>query len=84
MKKNIFTKHPKEVGMNYFEHLCFALMLARKMSFAVFASLIHAFLPFLFTTYTSDTIKKLYEIFLNRTNIYNNKNKINYEYKTRF
>ena len=67
-KTNIFTKHPKEVGMNYFQHLCFTLMLARKMFFAVFASIIHSVFPFLFNTYTSETIKKLHQIFLTRLN----------------
>jgi hypothetical protein len=71
MKQNIFTKHPNEVGMNYFEHFCFALMLARKMFFAILASLLHAIFPFLFTTYTSDTIRELHDIFSNRLKNYN-------------
>ncbi|MEI6695430.1 MAG: DUF6356 family protein [Bacteroidota bacterium] len=70
MKQTIFTKHPKEVGMNYFQHLCFALMLARKMFFSILASLIHAFFPFLFTTYTSDTIRHLNDIFSKRLKNY--------------
>ncbi len=69
MKLRIFfTKHPNDVGMSYFQHLCFALMLARRMFFAIFASLIHSVFPFIFTTYTSNTIKELNQIFLTRLN----------------
>lgn len=64
MSKNIFTKHPKEVGMNYFQHFVFAWTLIFNMIYAIFASIIHAFLPFLFVTTTSGIIKQLY----NKTN----------------
>ncbi len=63
---NLFAKHPNEVGMSYFQHLCFALMLARKMLLAMVASIVHSVFPFLFTTYTSSTIKELHTLFSTR------------------
>jgi hypothetical protein len=65
-KLNCFTQHPVENGMTYFQHLKFALMLSRKTMGCAFASLMHAFFPFFFITYTSRTIFKLNEIFKNR------------------
>jgi hypothetical protein len=63
---NIFTEHPKEVRMTYLEHTRFALMLSGKTLACAFASLVHAFFPFLFVTHTSTTIKKLNKIFEER------------------
>ncbi len=65
---NIFTKHPRDVRMSYLQHTCFALMLARRTLSCVFASLIHAFFPFLFVTYTITTIRELHTIFEERFN----------------
>jgi hypothetical protein len=62
-KKNPFLRHPEEVRMTYFQHLRFALMLARKTLGCSVASLIHAFFPFLFVTHTSTTVRKLQDIF---------------------
>ena len=62
-KTNIFIQHPKEVQMSYLEHTRFALMLSRTTFVCAIASLIHAFLPFLFVTHTSTTIRKLQDIF---------------------
>ena len=70
-KTNLFMKHPAENGMSYFQHLKFALMLSRKTIGCAFASLIHAFFPFLFVTHTSRTVFKLNDIFVKR-NIINN------------
>lgn len=64
----LFTKHPEEVGMSYLEHTRFALSLSVKTLGCALASLVHAFLPFLFVTYTSSTVKKLNQIFTNREN----------------
>jgi len=60
--KKLFNEHPEEVGMTYFQHFWFALNLARQTGKACFASLIHAFLPFLFTKTTSNTIFRLHDI----------------------
>lgn len=66
-KMNLLTKHPQEVGMSYVGHAGFALSLARKTFLMTLASLVHAFLPFLFVTYTSQRTKQLYERLKNRT-----------------
>jgi hypothetical protein len=61
-----FTRHPNEVNMSYGEHTRFALRLSRLTLSCAFASLVHAFLPFLFVTHTSTTIAKLHEMFVRR------------------
>lgn len=63
---NIFTRHPIQVRMSYLEHTRFALMLSWETLKCAFASLIHAFFPFLFVHHTSTTIKKLHMIFIKR------------------
>ncbi len=63
---NPFTQHPAEVGMSYPEHARFALMLARKTFLMALASLIHAFFPFLFVTYTSRKINQINKLLQNR------------------
>jgi hypothetical protein len=71
---NRFNQHPNDVGMTYNQHRRFALMLARRTLAASVASLIHAFLPFLFTTTTSRTVIELYEILKFRIKVDNNSN----------
>ena len=63
---NPFTQHPAEVGMSYFEHARFALMLSRKTFLMALASLVHAFFPFLFVTYTSRKIYQTNKLLQNR------------------
>ena len=60
---NIFTQHPQNVRMSYLGHARFALMLSRKTLGCAFASVVHAFFPFLFVTHTSRTIRELQDIF---------------------
>jgi hypothetical protein len=62
IKGHSFTQHPKEVGMTYFQHLRFALNLARLTFAAGFASLLHAIFPFLFVTTTSRITYKLHTL----------------------
>jgi hypothetical protein len=57
---NPFTEHPKEVGMNYFQHLLFAFSVVGKLIAAVFCCTIHAFFPFIFTHTTSSIVKNLH------------------------
>lgn len=57
---NPFTKHPNEVGMNYFQHMWFAITIVGKLIYAVFACFVHAFFPFLFTTTTSGIVSELH------------------------
>jgi uncharacterized membrane protein len=64
---NPFTKHPKEVGLNYLSHFIFALSVVGQLLFALIACFIHAFFPFLFTHTTSGIIKKLHSKIDHRT-----------------
>lgn len=57
---NPFSKHPNEVGLNYFQHMIFAFGITAKLLGCVFACFIHAFFPFLFTDTTSNTVKELH------------------------
>lgn len=56
---NPFTKHPREVGMNYLQHFAFAFYVVFRLLLAVLACCIHAFFPFLFTTTASTIIRGL-------------------------
>jgi hypothetical protein len=61
-----FTEHPKKVGMNYTQHFRFAMNLAFHTLKATLASVVHAVFPFLFTTTTSRTVIKLYQLLKSR------------------
>jgi len=58
---NIFTKHPKEVGESYLQHL----WAAWKYSFILFllclTAFIHSIFPFIFKETTSSKIIKMAE-----------------------
>jgi len=58
---NIFTKHPKEVGESYLQHL----WAAWKYSFILFllflTAFIHSIIPFIFKKTTSSKIIKMAE-----------------------
>ena len=43
----IFTKHPHEQGVSYFEHLAFAIGVSRRLLTSVLAFTMHALLPFI-------------------------------------
>ena len=49
--------HPKEVNMTYFEHMQHSLYFALLLFISSIKALIHAFLPNLFVTSTSDCVK---------------------------
>jgi hypothetical protein len=55
-----FQHHPSEVGETYWEHFCHALGFALRLFVAAGACLIHAILPFLFTSTGSAMINNLY------------------------
>ena len=57
--KNIFTKHPKEVGESYIQHFFKALSFSGLLFSLGFKALIHALLPFCFETTVSDKVKTL-------------------------
>ena len=58
--RRLFTEHPDAVGETYFEHMRVALSFAGPLSVAAVAALVHAFLPFLFVSTSSRTIKGLH------------------------
>lgn len=47
-------QHPNNVCMTYFEHMCFSLEMSIYMGKGCICALIHAFIPSLFNTKTSD------------------------------
>jgi hypothetical protein len=57
----LFTAHPASAGETYGEHMKVALSFAGPLAKAAGAALVHAFLPFLFTTTASETVKTLHE-----------------------
>jgi hypothetical protein len=66
---NPFTKHPREVGLNYFQHFVFAFYVQFKLILALLACFVHAFFPFLFTTTASTIISRLDRKIAHRTEL---------------
>ena len=56
---NIFTKHPKEVGETYLEHLFNAVRYAFTFLLLFVVALIHSILPFLFTKTASCLVQEM-------------------------
>ena len=56
---NIFTKHPKEVGETYLEHMVNALRYSLTFLFLFVVAFIHAILPFLFTRTASCVVQEM-------------------------
>ena len=54
--KNIFKKHPNEVGETYFEHMFNAMRYSLTFLFLFVIAFIHAILPFLFKKTASDIV----------------------------
>jgi len=52
----LFTAHPASAGETYAEHMRVALSFAGPLAKASAAALVHAFLPFMFTTTASQTV----------------------------
>jgi hypothetical protein len=65
-KVNIFIQHPREVNMTYLQHMLFALTLALTLLKSALASIIHAFFPFVFVSYSSSKIDMLHKLFQKR------------------
>ena len=57
----LFTAHPASIGETYPQHMRVALSFAGPLFKAAAASVVHAFLPFLFTKTASLTIRQLNE-----------------------
>ena len=64
--KRLFTEHPDSVGETYLEHMQVALSFAGPLLAAGCAALVHAFLPFLFLSTASGTVKRLHARMMNR------------------
>ncbi len=64
--KRLFTDHPEAVGESYVEHMGVALSFSGPLLLAGLAALVHAFLPFLFTTTASATVKGLHARMMSR------------------
>ena len=58
---NIFTKHPKEVGESYLQHLWEALKYSFNLFLLFLAAFIHSIFPFFFKNTTSSKIIKMAE-----------------------
>ena len=56
---NIFTKHPKEVGETYLEHMYNALRYSLTFLFLCMVALIHSIFPFLFTKTASCVVQAM-------------------------
>lgn len=56
-----FSDHPASVGETYTEHMRVALSFAGPLAVAAGAAFVHAFLPWLFVTKASGTVKALHE-----------------------
>ena len=56
---NIFTKHPKEVGETYLEHMFNAVRFAFTFLLLFVVALIHSILPFLFTKTASCVVQEM-------------------------
>ena len=55
-----FSEHPASVGETYFEHMGTALSFAGAFLAAGLACLVHAFMPFLFTSTARNAIQALH------------------------
>ena len=58
---NIFTKHPKEVGETYLQHLWEAWKYSFNLFLLFLAAFIHSIFPFIFKKTTSSKIIKMAE-----------------------
>ena len=55
-----FREHPASVGETYFEHMGVALSFGAALLGAGLACVVHAFLPFLFTSTAREAIQNLH------------------------
>ena len=56
---NIFTKHPKEVGETYLQHMWASFRYSLTFLLLVFVAMVHAILPFVFTKTASCIIQEM-------------------------
>ena len=56
---NVFTKHPKEVGETYLEHMFNAVRFSLTFLLLFVVALIHSIFPFLFTKTASCVVQEM-------------------------
>ena len=71
---NIFTKHPKEVGETYLQHLYHAMSFSCLLLSLSLKALVHALLPFCYETAVSERVKTLSEGMQKRRELATDKN----------
>ncbi len=59
--KNIFTEHPRAVGETYLQHFWFAFSTGLQLLLWGGVAILHALFPFMFKTFVSDRVKRLYK-----------------------
>lgn len=60
MSRNPFTRHPREVGETYFQHMMTAIGVGSRMAAGALACFVHALFPFLCERTGSRTIERLH------------------------
>ena len=56
---NVFTKHPKEVGETYLQHMWASFRYSLTFALLVGVAVVHAILPFVFTKTASCVIQDM-------------------------
>lgn len=56
---NIFTAHPKNVCMSYFQHFTFSMNLSFSYLLYSYKAFVHGFIPALYITSSSDSVKEI-------------------------
>ena len=64
--KDLFVKHPSQVGETYFEHFIFASKTAKDTAKISCIMILHAVFPFVCEHTASDKLKELNELMQNR------------------
>ncbi|WP_419421112.1 DUF6356 family protein [Legionella sp. D16C41] len=58
--KQLFTKHPNEIGESYFQHMAFALKFSFNMFLGAVACFLHGLFPFTFQKTGSNLVLKMF------------------------
>jgi hypothetical protein len=62
--KDFFCSHPKSVCLTYFSHFKLSMTLSVKFAIASFKALIHAFIPSLFITSSTNCVTDINELLI--------------------
>ena len=63
---SLFTRHPREMGESYVEHLGHSLVFSGRMLAASVVCLVHGLLPFVWVYKTSDMLARMTKAFVAR------------------